>query len=144
MAAITAIAAYCDGNGNKRCADNCRGQLDYVAPPVKSGGLSTAELTRYLQQHPDVSAVRAMRKEPATPEQATRYWVLCASGGRKRPLITHVFCGSGRRTKMPPDSIPCPPEAAAADRPASANAPVRYRGSGIRAGRRHRAPPNTG
>ena len=80
MAAITAIAAYCDGNGNKRCADNCGGQLDYVAPPVKLGGLSAAELARYLQQHPDVSAVRAMRKEAATPEQAMRYWVLCASG----------------------------------------------------------------
>ena len=80
MAAITAIAAYCDGKGNKRCADNCRGQLDYVAPPVKPGGLSAAELARYLQQHPEVSAVRAMRKEAATPEQAMRYWVLCASG----------------------------------------------------------------
>jgi hypothetical protein len=80
MAAITAIAAHCDGNGNKRCSDNCRRQLDYVAPPVKLGGLSAAELARYLQQHPNVSAVRAMRTEAATPEQAMRYWVLCASG----------------------------------------------------------------
>ena len=80
MAAITAIAAYCDGNGNKRCADNCRGQLDYVAPPVKPGGFSAAELARYLQQHAVVSAVRAMRKEAATPEQTMRYWVLCAYG----------------------------------------------------------------
>jgi hypothetical protein len=38
------------------------------------------ELARYLQQHGDVLAVRAMRKEAATPEQAMRYWVLCASG----------------------------------------------------------------
>jgi hypothetical protein len=80
MAAITTIAAYCDGNGNKRCADDCRGRLDYVAPPVKLGGLSAAELARYLQQHPEVSAVRAMRKEAATIVPAVRYWVLCASG----------------------------------------------------------------
>ena len=79
MAAITAIAAYCDSNGDNRCAATCRQQLDYVAPPVKPGGLSSAELARYLQQHPDVSPVRAMRKEAATPEQAMRYWVLCAN-----------------------------------------------------------------
>jgi hypothetical protein len=28
----------CDGNANKRCADNCREELDYVTPPVKPGG----------------------------------------------------------------------------------------------------------
>jgi TPR repeat protein len=78
--AITAIAAYCDGNAKKGCADNCRRQLDYVVPPVKLGGLSAAELARYLQQHPEVSPVRAMRKEAATPEQAMRFWVLCANG----------------------------------------------------------------
>jgi hypothetical protein len=38
------------------------------------------ELARYLQQHGDVLAVRAMRKEAATPEKAMRYWVLCAGG----------------------------------------------------------------
>jgi hypothetical protein len=85
MAAITAIAAYCDGRGNQRCAAMCRQQLDYTAPPVKPGGLSSAELARYLQQHPDVSPVRAMRKEAATPEQAMRYWVLCANGVESGP-----------------------------------------------------------
>ena len=80
MAGITAIAAYCDGKGQKSCAANCRRQLDYVAPPVKAGGLSAAELARYLQAHPDVSPVRAMRKEAATAEQAMHFWVLCANG----------------------------------------------------------------
>ena len=85
MAAIAAIAAYCDGRGYRRCAAMCRQQLDYVAPPVKPGGLSTAELARYLQQHPDVSPVRAMRRAAATPEQAMRYWVLCANGVENGP-----------------------------------------------------------
>lgn len=80
MAAITAIAAYCDGRGQKRCAATCRQQLDCVAPPVKEGGLSTEELARYLAAHPEVSPVRAMRKEAATPEQAMHFWVSCANG----------------------------------------------------------------
>jgi hypothetical protein len=80
MAAITAIATYCDGKGLKRCGDTCRQQLDYVAPPVKVGGLSAAELARYLHDYPDSSPVRAMRKEPATAEQAMHFWVLCANG----------------------------------------------------------------
>jgi TPR repeat protein len=80
MTAITAIATYCDGKGQKRCVDTCRQQLDYVAPPVKVGGLSAAELARYLHDHPDSSPVRAMRKEPATAEQAMHSWVLCANG----------------------------------------------------------------
>jgi hypothetical protein len=80
MAAITAVAMHCDGGGDKRCAAMCREQLDYVAPPIKPGGLSTSELVRYLQEHPQASPVRAMRKEAATPEQAMRFWVLCANG----------------------------------------------------------------
>lgn len=80
MAGITAIAAYCDGKGLKRCGDTCRQQLDFVAPPVKVGGLSAEELARYLREHPASSPVRAMRKEPATAEQAMHFWVLCANG----------------------------------------------------------------
>lgn len=85
MAAITAIAAYCDGKGQKRCAATCRQQLDYVAPPVKEGGLSAEELARYLREHPDASPVRAMRKEAATAEQAMHFWVLCANGLAAEP-----------------------------------------------------------
>jgi len=48
MSAITAIAAQCDGSGNKHCVETCRQQLDYVASPIKPGGLSTVELARYL------------------------------------------------------------------------------------------------
>lgn len=80
MAAITAIAAHCDGAGNARCAATCRQQLDYVAPPVKLGGMSSEELARFLQEHPEVSAVRAMRKDAATPDQSMHFWVLCANG----------------------------------------------------------------
>jgi hypothetical protein len=80
MSAITAIAAYCDGKGLKNCVDTCRQQLDFVAPPVKVGGLSAAELARYLHDHPDSSPVRAMRKESATADQAMTFWVLCANG----------------------------------------------------------------
>ena len=78
--AITAIAARCDGSGNKHCVETCRQQLDYVAPPIKLGGLSTVELARYLQQHPGASPVRAMRKEAATPEELMHFWALCANG----------------------------------------------------------------
>ncbi|HEV2301524.1 MAG TPA: tetratricopeptide repeat protein [Stellaceae bacterium] len=85
MAAITAVAAYCDAKGRRSCADNCRRQLDYVAPPVKAGGLSAAELARYLREHPDASPVRAMRKEAATAEQAMHFWVLCANGLAAEP-----------------------------------------------------------
>jgi len=80
MSAITAIAAQCDGSGNKHCTETCRQQLDYVAPPIKLGGLSTAELARYLQQHPGASPVRAMRKDAATPEELMHFWALCANG----------------------------------------------------------------
>ena len=80
MSAITAIAAQCEGSGNKHCVETCRQQLDYVTPPIKPGGLSTAELARYLQEHPKVSPVRAMRTEAATPEQSMHFWALCANG----------------------------------------------------------------
>ena len=80
MAAIAAIAGYCDGTGQRNCADNCRRQIDYVAPPLRPGGLPVEELARYLRDHPEASAVRAMRKEPATAEQAMHFWVLCANG----------------------------------------------------------------
>src|SRR6516225_5047108 len=73
MSAITAIAAQCDGSGNKHCMETCRQQLDYVAPPIKLGGLSTAELARYLREHPEVSPVRAMRKAAATPEELMHF-----------------------------------------------------------------------
>ena len=79
MSAITAIAAQCDGSGNKYCVDICRQQLDYVAPPIKPGGLSTVELARYLREHPEVSPVRAMRKAAATPEELMHFWALCAN-----------------------------------------------------------------
>jgi TPR repeat protein len=80
MSAITAIAAQCESSGNKHCAETCRQQLDYVAPPIKPGGLSAAELARYLQDHPKVSPVRAMRREAATPEQSMHFGALCANG----------------------------------------------------------------
>ena len=80
VSAITAIAAQCEGSGNKHCVETCRQQLDYVTPPIKPGGLSTAELARYLQEHPKVSPVRAMRTEAATPEQSMHFWALCANG----------------------------------------------------------------
>jgi len=80
MSAITAIAAQCDGDGNNLCGKTCREKLDYVAPPIKPGGLSTGELARYLHDHPEVSPVRAMRKEAATPEQSMHFWALCANG----------------------------------------------------------------
>jgi TPR repeat protein len=80
MPAITAIAAQCDGSGNKHCVKTCRELLDYVAPPIKPGGLSSTELARYLREHPEVSPVRAMRKEAATPEEAMHFWALCANG----------------------------------------------------------------
>jgi len=79
MSAIAAIAAQCDGSGNKHCVETCRQQLDYVAPPIKLGGLSTVELAGYLQQHPGASPVRAMRKEAATPEESMHFWALCAN-----------------------------------------------------------------
>src|SRR5262249_18832850 len=78
--AITAIAAQCGGSANKHCVETCRQQLDYVVPPIKPGGLSTAELARYLQEHPKVSPVRAMRKDAAAPEQSMHFWALCANG----------------------------------------------------------------
>jgi TPR repeat protein len=80
VSTITAIAAQCESGGNKRCVETCRQQLDYVVPPIKPGGLSTAELARYLQKHPKVSPVRAMRKDAATPEQSMHFWALCANG----------------------------------------------------------------
>jgi TPR repeat protein len=80
VSAITAIAVQCEGTGNKHCVETCRQQLDYVVPPIKPGGLSTAELARYLQEHPKVSPVRAMRKDAATPEQSMHFWALCANG----------------------------------------------------------------
>ena len=70
----------CDGSGNKHCVETCRQQLDYVVPPIKPGGLSTVELARYLQDHPKVSPVSAMRKAAATPEEAMHFWALCANG----------------------------------------------------------------
>jgi hypothetical protein len=80
VSAITAIAAQCENSGNKHCVETCRQQLDYVTPPIKPGGLSTAELARYLQEHPKVSPVRALRKDAATPEQSMHFWALCANG----------------------------------------------------------------
>ena len=80
ISAITAIVAQCDGSGNKHCAETCRQQLDYVVPPIKPGGLSTVELALYLQEHPKVSPVRAMRKVAATPEESMHFWALCANG----------------------------------------------------------------
>ena len=80
VSAITAIAAQCESAGNRRCVETCRQQLDYVAPPIKPGGLSTAELARYLQEHPKVSPVRAMRKHAAAPEQSMHFWALCVNG----------------------------------------------------------------
>jgi hypothetical protein len=85
MSAITAIAAQCDGSGNKHCVEICRQQLDYVVPPIKPGGLSTVELARYLQEHPGASPVRAMRKEAATPEELMHFWALCANGVEDGP-----------------------------------------------------------
>jgi len=76
MSAITAIAEQCEGSGNKHCAEICRQQLDYVVPPIKPGGLSTVELARYLREHPEVSPVRAMRKEAATREESMHFWAL--------------------------------------------------------------------
>lgn len=78
--AITAIATQCDHSGNGRCAATCRQMFDYVAPPVKLGGLSPEELADYFRQHPDASSVRAMRKAAATPEEAMSSWVMCANG----------------------------------------------------------------
>lgn len=85
LTAINAIAAYCEGQHQTRCVSTCRQQIDYVAPPVKIGGLSNEELARYFREHPDASSVRAMRKEAATPEQAMRSWELCANGVAGRP-----------------------------------------------------------
>ncbi|HEV2336543.1 MAG TPA: tetratricopeptide repeat protein [Stellaceae bacterium] len=85
IAAITAIAEHCEQNGQKRCAESCRKWLDYVVPPLKPGGLSTVELAKYLQEHPNASPVVAMRKEPATPEEAMRSWELCAQGVADTP-----------------------------------------------------------
>ena len=85
IAAITAIAEHCERNGQKRCAESCRKWLDYVVPPLKPGGLSTVELANYLRDHPNASAVVAMRKEPATPEEAMRSWELCAQGVAETP-----------------------------------------------------------
>jgi hypothetical protein len=87
VSAITAIAAQWEGAANKHCVETCRQQLDYIVPPIKPGGLSTAALDRYLQEHPKVSPVRAMRKEAATPEQSMHFWALCANGGRRRALM---------------------------------------------------------
>jgi hypothetical protein len=78
IAAIGAIAEHCETNGPKGCAEDCRAQLDWLVPPVKPGGLSAVELAKYLHDHPNSSPVAAMRKEPATPEQAMTHWVLCA------------------------------------------------------------------
>jgi len=80
VSAITAIAAQCDGSSKKHCMETCRQQLDYVAPPIKPGGLSTEELARYLREHPGLSPVRAMRKQAATPEESMHFWALCANG----------------------------------------------------------------
>ena len=80
VTAINAIAAYCEGKHQARCISTCRQQIDYVAPPVKIGGLSPEEMARYFREHPDASSVRVMRKEAATPEQAMRSWELCANG----------------------------------------------------------------
>lgn len=80
VAAITAITSYCSAEHRTRCVSACRDQIDYVAPPVKIGGMSAEELARYFREHPDASSVRAMRKEAATPEQAMRAWELCANG----------------------------------------------------------------
>jgi TPR repeat protein len=85
IAAITAVAEHCERNGQKRCAESCRKWLDYVVPPVKPGGLSTVELAKYLQDHPNASPVVAMRKAPATPEEAMRSWELCAQGVAETP-----------------------------------------------------------
>jgi len=85
MAAITAIAEHCERNGQKRCADSCRKWLDYVVPPLKPGGLSAPELAKYLRDHPNASPVAAMRKEPATAEEAMRSWELCAQGVADTP-----------------------------------------------------------
>jgi TPR repeat protein len=79
VSAITAIATQCKGAGNKHCVETCEQKLDYVVPPIKAGGLSAAELARYLQEHPKVSPVRAMRKEAATPEESMHLWALCAN-----------------------------------------------------------------
>jgi TPR repeat protein len=85
MAAITAIAEHCERNGQKRCAESCRKWLDYVVPPLKPGGLSALELAKYLHDHPNASPVAAMRKEPATAEEAMRSWELCAQGVAETP-----------------------------------------------------------
>ena len=78
MAAISAIAEHCERNGQKGCAEYCRQRLDDIVPPLKPGGLSTLELAKYLHDHPNASPVAALRKEPATPEQAMQSWVTCA------------------------------------------------------------------
>ncbi|MGC2412376.1 MAG: tetratricopeptide repeat protein [Stellaceae bacterium] len=85
MAAITAIAVHCERNGQKGCAEYCRERLDDIVPPLKPGGLSSLELAKYLRDHPNASAAAAMRKEPATPEQAMHSWVICARRVADRP-----------------------------------------------------------
>jgi hypothetical protein len=60
--------------------ETCHHLLDYVIPPIKPGGLSTEELARYLREHPEVSPVRAIRKQAATPEESMHFWALCANG----------------------------------------------------------------
>ena len=85
LTAVNAIAAYCESKHQARCVRTCREQIDYVAPPLKIGGMSAEELGRYFREHPDASSVRAMRKEAATPEQAMTYWQLCANGVADKP-----------------------------------------------------------
>ena len=85
LTAINAIAAYCEGKHQTRCVSTCRQQVDYIAPPVKIGGMPAEELARYFREHPDASSARAMRKEAATPEQAMRSWELCANGVAGQP-----------------------------------------------------------
>jgi TPR repeat protein len=85
MAAVTAIAAHCEQQGQKDCADFCRRRLDEIAPPLRPGGLPVEEMAKYLAQHPDKSPVTSMRKEPATPDEAMRSWVICANRVGDRP-----------------------------------------------------------
>ena len=85
MVAIAAIAAHCEQNGQKGCADFCRRQREEVAPPIRPGGIPFEELAKYLQAHPEVSASWAMRKTAVTPDQAMNSWVICADRVADRP-----------------------------------------------------------
>jgi hypothetical protein len=108
VSAITAIAAHCDSSGNKRCAETCRQQLDYLLPPIKGAGCRP-------RSSPGTSrSIRKFRRCAPCARKRLRQnsrWIsgCCARTGskassdrrRRAPPTSPYFARSGRRMKMP-------------------------------------------